>query len=63
MLFCSERVDWVYKGLFGKAWKQDHYIRTSCYRTAAARAVVPESPEYINAKAILLGSVPSSEQW
>ena len=63
VLFCCEAVEWVHNGMFGKTWEKEHYIRTSCYRAAAASCMVPEAPSSVNANAILLGKVPWEEHW
>ena len=63
MLFCAEAVDWVTSGMFGKPWKKAEYVRTDCFRAAAASCAVPSAPSSVNAKAVLLGGVPWEEQW
>ena len=63
VLFCAEAVDWVTSGLFGKPWKKAEYVRTDCFRAAAASCAVPSAPSRVNAKAVLLGGVPWEEQW
>lgn len=36
VLFCTEQIPHIYRGLFGKQWKKGTYVRTSCFRTRAA---------------------------
>ena len=63
VLFCAEAVEWVTSGMFGKPWKKAEYLRTDCFRAAAASCAVPSAPSRVNAKAVLLGGVPWEEQW
>ncbi|KAK9829995.1 hypothetical protein WJX72_009109 [[Myrmecia] bisecta] len=62
VLFCCEKVDSIYKGMFGKSWQENQYVRTSCFQTAQAKANLPGAPPSINAKAIHLVNVPEEEQ-
>lgn len=54
----------IYGGLFGRAWKEGCYVRTSCFRTrAAGAALAAGAPREINAKSIHLTNVPEGEAW
>lgn len=44
VLFCAEAVEWVYSGMFGKPWKKVEYLRTDCFRAAAATVQCPARP-------------------
>ncbi|KAI7838244.1 hypothetical protein COHA_007989 [Chlorella ohadii] len=64
VLFCAEMASAIYQGLFGRPWEEGCYVRTSCFRTSAAAAVLPAgAPAEINAKSIHLKHVPESEAW
>lgn len=63
ILFCCEMVEWVYKGMFNKHWKKEDFVRTVCYRAAAASKILPNAPSSITAKAAHLGNVPWNEHW
>jgi len=64
VLFCAEMASAIYRGLFERAWEEGCYVRTSCFRTSAAAAVLPAgAPAEINAKSIHLKHVPVSEAW
>lgn len=62
-MFCSGRAEWIHKELFDKTWKDGEYLRTDCFRTAAAAAAIPHGPAVVNAKAVHLTGVPKEEQW
>ena len=63
VLFCCEKVQEIYVGLFKKTWKEADYTRTTYYQTKAARRMLPDSIDWSNSKSILLDNVPISEKW
>ena len=63
VLFCAEAVEWVYSSMFGKPWKKEEYLKTDCFRAAAASCAMPSAPSSVNTKAVLLGGVPWEKQW
>lgn len=63
VLFCCEKVQEIYSGLFNRTWKEADYIRTTYYQTQAARRLLPDSVDWFNAKSTLLDIVPPHEKW
>lgn len=63
VLFCCEKVETIYGGLFKKTWKEADYTRTTCSQTQAAHRLLPDAVQCFNAKSIFLDKVPDHEKW
>lgn len=63
VLFCCEKVQEIYTGLFKQSWKEADYTRTTYYQTKVARRFLPDAVDWFNAKSILLKDVPANERW